>query len=164
MYLPQAATFSLERPHSPRSSSRRARLSVFFLHSVFARGGAVKNGQRSRPRGACNWRSGRSCAGRRSPVGGAKRGAEEIGVGVEGNAAGRGVVAAEVADDTEPPVRIIGDRATNAVLVDAPESTQAEIGVADGGVDGLGARRKGKEEQPEAKQEQSSHRNRSFRA
>ena len=93
-----------------------------------------------------------------------RAGAEEIGVGVEGNAAGRGVVAAEVADDTEPPVRIIGDRAANAVLVDAPESTQAEIGVADGGVDGLGARRKGKEEQPEAKQEQSSHRNRSFRA
>ena len=91
-------------------------------------------------------------------------GAEEIGVGVEGNAAGRGVVAAEVADDTEPPVGVIGDGAANAVLVDAPGTTQAEIGVADGGVDGLGARRKGEEEQPEAKQEQSSHRNRSFRA
>src|SRR6267143_4839698 len=66
-------------------------------------------------------------------------GADEVGISVEGNAAGRGVVAAEVADDTEPPVRIIGDRAANAVLVDAPGTTQAEIGVADGGVDGLGA-------------------------
>jgi hypothetical protein len=90
--------------------------------------------------------------------------AEEIGVCVEGNAARRGVVAAEVADDTEPAVGVIGDRAADAVLVDAPRTTQAEIGVADGGVDGLGARRKGEEKQPEAKQEQASHRNRSFRA
>jgi hypothetical protein len=80
-------------------------------------------------------------------------GAEEIGVGVEGNASGRSVVAAEVADDAEPAVGVIGERAADAVLVDAPGTTQAEIGVADGGVDGLGARRKGEEEQPEAKQE-----------
>ena len=65
-------------------------------------------------------------------------GADEIGVSVEGNAARRGVIAAEVADGTEPAVGIIGDRAADAVLVDASGTPQAEIGVTDGGVDGLG--------------------------
>ncbi len=37
----------------------------------------VRNGRRSRARLACNWRSGRSCAGRRSPIEGAKRDEEE---------------------------------------------------------------------------------------
>jgi len=74
------------------------------------------------------------------------------------------VVAAEAADDTEPAVGVIGDRAADAVLIDAPGTTQVKIGVTDGGVDGLGARRKGEEEQPETKQEQAFHRNRSFRA
>jgi hypothetical protein len=57
---------------------------------------------------------------KRSEFGGAAQrhaGAEEIGVGVEGNAAGRRVVAAEVADDTEPLVGVIGERAADAVLV-----------------------------------------------
>src|SRR6266480_2902884 len=65
-------------------------------------------------------------------------GADEIGVSVEGNAARRGVVAAEVADGTEPAVGIIGDRAADAVLADASGTPQAEIGVTDRGVDGLG--------------------------
>src|SRR5439155_20694104 len=93
-----------------------------------------------------------------------RAGAEEIGVRVEGNASGRGVVTAKVADDTEPVAGVIGNRAADAVLVDAPGTTQPEIGGADGGVKGgLGARRKGVEEQPEAEQEQAFHRNRSFR-
>ena len=61
---------------------------------------------------------------------------------------GEAWLAVEVADDTEPPVGVIGDRAADAVLVDVPGTTQAEIGIPDGGVDGLGARRKGEEEQP----------------
>src|ERR1700687_5661395 len=40
MYLPRAATVRLERPRSRRSSSRRARLSVFFF-IVFSLAAAV---------------------------------------------------------------------------------------------------------------------------
>jgi hypothetical protein len=57
---------------------------------------------------------------KRTEFGGIAQGnawAEEIGVGVEGNAAGRRVVAAEVADDTEPLVGVIGESAADAVLV-----------------------------------------------
>jgi len=45
--------------------------------------------------------------------------AKEIGVGIQGNAAGRGVVSAEIAHKTQPPVRVVGDGAAGPVLVDA---------------------------------------------
>src|SRR6266568_1287367 len=45
--------------------------------------------------------------------------AEEIGVGIKGNAAGRGVVGAEVADKTEPAIGVISERTAHPVLVDA---------------------------------------------
>jgi hypothetical protein len=90
--------------------------------------------------------------------------AEQEGVGVERNAARRGVVAAEVADDTEEGDGLVSDRAADAILIDAAGIAQTEVGVADGGVDGgLGARRKGEQQQSQAEYEQAFHRNRSFR-
>jgi hypothetical protein len=90
-------------------------------------------------------------------------GAEEIGVGVEGNATRRGVVDAKVADETEPAIGIVRDGAADTVLVEAAGATQAEIGIPDGGVDGLGRRANGEAEQPQAKNEKSFHRNQPFR-
>ena len=66
--------------------------------------------------------------------------AEKIGVGVQRNASRRRVVAAKIADSADPVVEIICDRAADAVLVDAAGASQAEVGVADGGVNGLGPR------------------------
>jgi len=66
--------------------------------------------------------------------------AEEIGVGIQGNTKGGGMVAAEIADDAEPAVGIISDGAADAVLIDAAGTSKAEVGVADRSVDGLGAR------------------------
>jgi len=73
-----------------------------------------------------------------------KPGTEEIGVGVQGDAAGRGVVATNVGDDTEPPFGVIGDGTADTVLVDSAGTAEAEIRVAAGNVDGLCARRTGK--------------------
>lgn len=77
--------------------------------------------------------------------------AEHISVGVEGDAAGRGVVAAEIADETQIVVGVVGEGAAKAVLVDVGAASEAEIRVADGGVDGLCARRNGENEQRQAK-------------
>ena len=67
--------------------------------------------------------------------------AEQIRVRIHGNT-GRGrVVATEIAHQTKPSVGVIGDRAADAILVESTGAAQAEIGVADGSVDGLGARR-----------------------
>jgi len=67
-------------------------------------------------------------------------GAEEIGVGVQGNPARRSMVTAEIAHDAEPTpaFEIIGEGAADAVLIDAAGASQAEVGVADRGIKGLG--------------------------
>lgn len=89
--------------------------------------------------------------------------AEEIGVGVQGNAAGRGVVTAEIAGDAEPAVEIVGDRAADAVLVETARISQAEVGVADGGINGLGAGGDGENGHRQEQEDELFHRIRSFR-
>jgi hypothetical protein len=72
-------------------------------------------------------------------------------VGVYGNAAGRGMVAAEVTDDAQIGDGLVGDGAADAVLVEVCAAAQVEIRIADGGVGGgLGARRQGEKEQAQA--------------
>ena len=91
--------------------------------------------------------------------------AEEKRVGIKGCAAGRGVVAAYVTDNTQIGDGVVGDRTADAVLTESVGAAQAEVGVAGGGVDGrLGARRYSKDGQRQAKQEKAFHRHGSFRA
>src|SRR6266853_246775 len=65
---------------------------------------------------------------------------EEIGVGVYGNAGRRCVVAPNVTDEAEPAVGVIGEGATDAVLVEAVGASQAEIRIAERGINGLSTR------------------------
>ena len=74
------------------------------------------------------------------------------------------MVAADIADETEPTVGIIGDRAADAILVDSTRTTQTEVGIADGNVDGLRARRNREEQKPQAQEDQLFHSSASFRA
>ena len=73
-----------------------------------------------------------------------KPGTEKIGVGINGNAGGRSVVAANIADNAKPVFGVIRDRAAEAVLVEPAGTAEAEIGIAAGDVDGLSVRRTGK--------------------
>src|SRR5439155_2024480 len=66
-----------------------------------------------------------------------KPGTEKIGVGINGNAGRRGVVATNIADDAEPVFGVIRDRAAEAVLVESAGTAEAEVGVAGGDVNGL---------------------------
>src|SRR5271170_6088882 len=85
--------------------------------------------------------------------------AKEKCIRVERDAAGRGVVGAEVADEAQERDRLVGDRAADAVLVDAVGVAKAEVGVSDGGVErGLGPRRNGEHEESQAEKEQAFHR------
>src|SRR5579859_5691324 len=72
---------------------------------------------------------------------------EQVGVRVQRDAAGRGVVAAKVADQAQPFVWEVGDRAAGSVLVYAAGASKAEVRVSDGSVDGLSARRNGEEKE-----------------
>lgn len=56
--------------------------------------------------------------------------AEEISVGVQGSATRGGVVPAKIANNADPVVEVIGDRAADTVLVEAAAS-QAKVRVAD---------------------------------
>lgn len=62
--------------------------------------------------------------------------AEEKRVGVEGNATGRCVVAAEVADYTQVGDGFVGEGTADTVLIEAAGAPQAEIGVTDRSVKG----------------------------
>ena len=65
--------------------------------------------------------------------------AEHKCVGIKGNAAGRGVIATKVPDNTQVGDRLIGDRTADAILVEVCAAPEVEIGIADGSVDvGLG--------------------------
>src|SRR5271157_2948489 len=72
-------------------------------------------------------------------------------VRIQRNAAGGGVITAEVADDTDKGDRLIGERTNDTVLAEVRPASQVKVGVADGGVERLGVRRNGKEEQRQAK-------------
>jgi len=50
------------------------------------------------------------------------------------------VVAPNVTDEAEPAVGVIGEGATDAVLVEAVGASQAEIRIAERGIDGLSTR------------------------
>ncbi len=67
---------------------------------------------------------------------------EEVCVGVQGNPARGSMVTAEIANDAEPvpAFEVISDGATDAVLIDTARTAQAEVGVTERSVDGLGAR------------------------
>src|SRR6266404_7751746 len=73
------------------------------------------------------------------------------------------MVTAEVADDAEPVVEVIGDRAADAVLIEAAVAPQAEVGVAQRGVDRLGAGGDGKDGQSQEQEDELFHTIRSFR-
>ncbi len=60
---------------------------------------------------------------------------EQKRVRVEGNAAGRGVIAAEVPDDAQVGDRLISDRTADAILVEACAAAEVEVGIANGSVD-----------------------------
>ena len=65
---------------------------------------------------------------------------DEIGVGIQGNAAWRVMVATKVSGDPEPMVEIVSNRTANAVLVETSGPSQAEVGIAERGIYGLGPR------------------------
>src|SRR5580704_12925016 len=74
--------------------------------------------------------------------------AKEKGVGIQRNAAGGGVVAAEVTDNANIRYGLIGQRTADAILTEVRAASQVKVGVAGGGVErGLGVQRNGKEEQ-----------------
>lgn len=77
--------------------------------------------------------------------------AEEKRVRVEGNAAGGGVVAAEITDDTQVGDGFVGDGTADTVLIEVCAAAEVEVGVADGSVGGLCARRNGEDDHREAK-------------
>ena len=90
--------------------------------------------------------------------------AEEIGVGIKRNAAWGGVVAANVSHNTKPMVEVIGNRAADTVLIEATGATEAEVGVAEGGIHGLGARRESEYGHSNQEKDELFHTVRSFRA
>lgn len=66
--------------------------------------------------------------------------AEHKRVRVEGNAAGRGMVAAKVSDDAQVGDGLIRDGTADAILVEVRAAAEVEVGIADGSVNvGLGA-------------------------
>jgi hypothetical protein len=89
---------------------------------------------------------------------------EEIGVGVKRSAAWGSMVAAKVADDAKPIMDIVGNRAADTVLIEAPGATETEVGVAEGGIYGLGARRDSEYRHCNQEEDELFHTVRSFRA
>jgi hypothetical protein len=65
---------------------------------------------------------------------------DEVGVGIQGNAAWRVMVATKIAGYSEPMVEIVGNGTANAVLVETSGASQAEVGIAERGIYGLGPR------------------------
>jgi hypothetical protein len=86
---------------------------------------------------------------------------EEIGVGVEGNATGRGVIAANIPNHAHKGNGVVGYGAADAVLTEAAVAAEVKVGITDGGVDGtLCARRSGNEQRAQAEcqeEEQAFH-------
>lgn len=60
--------------------------------------------------------------------------AEEIRVRIDRRTGRGGVIAADVGNDTKPVIRVVGDRAAEAILIESARATETEIGVADAGV------------------------------
>ena len=73
---------------------------------------------------------------------------EKVSVSIQRYASRRSMVSAEIADQSEPFVGEVGDGAAAAVLIDSPRTAKAEVGVANGSVYGLGARRNSEEKEP----------------
>src|SRR5262249_4333576 len=73
---------------------------------------------------------------------------EKASVSIQRYASRRSMVSAEIADQSEPFVGEVGDGAAAAVLIDSPRTAKAEVGVANGSVYGLGARRNSEEKEP----------------
>jgi hypothetical protein len=90
--------------------------------------------------------------------------ADEIGVGIQGSAAWRVMVATEISGDPEPMVEIVSNRTANAVLVETPGASQAEVGVTERGIYGLGARRDDKYGHCDQEKDELFHTVMSFRA
>jgi hypothetical protein len=90
--------------------------------------------------------------------------ADKIGVGIQGNAAWRVMVATEISGDPEPMVEIVSNRTANAVLVETSGASQAEVGIAERGIYGLGARRDNEYGHCDQEKDELFHRVRSFRA
>jgi hypothetical protein len=72
-------------------------------------------------------------------------------IGVQGDAAWRTVVAAEIADNAEVGDGLVREGTADAILAEAAAAAEVEVGVAGGGVERLGVRRNGKEEQRQTK-------------
>src|SRR6267378_1977450 len=90
--------------------------------------------------------------------------AKEIGVGVQRNPSRGGVVTAEIADEAEPALVIIGNGTTDTVLIDPAGTSQAEVGVTERGVKGLGVRGDGENGQRQQQEDELFHTIESFRA
>src|SRR5882762_11464017 len=76
------------------------------------------------------------------------------------------MVTAEIAHDAEPTpaFEIIGEGAADAVLIDAAGASQAEVGVADRGIKGLGVCRNGENGYCQQQEDELFHTIVSFRA
>src|SRR5689334_12309074 len=70
---------------------------------------------------------------------------KHVGKGVQRDASGRGVVAAEVADDAKEAVGVIGQGAAYTVLIDVSAAADVKIGIANGSVNFLSSRWDGEE-------------------